>query len=108
MEYVGTINKLIDILTTTFSKQDKRLYYRQHSFLKLHTAKIEWGKQAISFCIDKYPDTLHRRFNKKFIIDLNFQVNCFNPLSFLPEYFNWTAGEEARRQLHKNVESNIE
>ena len=29
----------------------------------------ELGKQAISFCIEKYPETLHPRFNKKLITD---------------------------------------
>ena len=29
----------------------------------------ELGKQAISFGIDKYPETLYPKFNKKFIID---------------------------------------
>ena len=29
----------------------------------------ELGKQAISFLIDKYPETLHPRFDKQFITD---------------------------------------
>ena len=29
----------------------------------------KFGKQAITFCIEKYSETLHPRFNKKFITD---------------------------------------
>ena len=51
----------------------------------------ELRKQAISFWIDKYPDILHPRFNKKFIIEgieiiLNnnfFQFNNINDIQTL-------------------------
>ena len=40
----------------------------------------ELGKQATSFLIDKYSDTLHPRFNKRFIIqgrELTLDINSF-------------------------------
>ena len=48
----------------------------------------ELGKQAISFLIDKYPDTLHPRFSKTFIIDgieiiLNNNSFQFNNINYI-------------------------
>ena len=51
----------------------------------------ELGKQAISFSIDKYPNTLHPRFNKKIIIEciekliknISFQFNNVNYIQTL-------------------------
>ena len=41
------------------------------------TIPHELGKQAISFWIDKYPDTLYLRFNKKIIIEIILNNNSF-------------------------------
>ena len=46
------------------------------------------GKQAISFWIDKYPDTLHPRFNKKINIEgieilLNNNSFKFNNINYI-------------------------
>ena len=48
----------------------------------------ELGKQAITFWIDKYPDTLHPRCNKKFIIEgieiiLNNKSFQFNNINYI-------------------------
>ena len=48
----------------------------------------ELGKQAISFWIDKYPDTLHPRFKKKLIIEgieiiLNNNSFQFNNINYI-------------------------
>ena len=89
---VGTINKLsklIDILLQPFLYKIKRYTRDDNFFLNSMLQKTdpntlmvtfddknlysniphEYGKQAISFWIWKYTETLHPRFNKKFITD---------------------------------------
>ena len=79
------LSKLIDILLQTFLNKIKSYIKDNIDFLNSIPEKIdlntlratfdvtnlysniphELGKQANSFWIDKYPDTLHPRFNKK-------------------------------------------
>ena len=82
-------SKLIDILQQAFLYQIKTYIRDNIHFLKSIQQKTdpntlmvtfdftnlyckispELGKQAISYLREKYPETLHPRFNKKFITD---------------------------------------
>ena len=60
----------IDFLNSIPEKIDPNTHTATFDITNLYSnIPHELGKQAISFWIDKYPDTLHPRFNKKFIIE---------------------------------------
>ena len=106
------LSKLIDILLQPFLNKIKSYMKDNIDFLKFHIRKKndpntliatfdvtnlysniphELEKQAISFWIDKHPDTLHPRFNKNFIIGCmeiilnnnSFQFNNINHIQTL-------------------------
>ena len=94
---------LIDILLQYFlNKIKKKVYKGQHRFLNsipeknhLNTSIVtfdatnlynnishELGKQAIAFWLDKYPDTLYPRFDKKLVIESLEIILNYNSFQF--------------------------
>ena len=75
------IKNNIDFLNSIPEKIDTNILIATFDVTNLYSnVPYELGKQAISFWIDKHPDTFHPKFNKTFIIEgiaINLNNNSF-------------------------------
>ena len=66
----GNIKDNIDFLKSIPGKIDRNTLIATFDVTNQHSnIPHELGKQAISYWIEKYPDTLHPRFKKNFITE---------------------------------------